>query len=45
VGQKVRADDENTRSNFREYGLEANYIDVVVSDSSRPPWRKINGGR
>ncbi|XP_015714021.2 tRNA (guanine(10)-N2)-methyltransferase homolog isoform X2 [Coturnix japonica] len=38
--QKWRGPDENIRANLRQYGLEKYYLDALVSDSSRPIWRK-----
>ncbi|XP_071892137.1 tRNA (guanine(10)-N(2))-methyltransferase homolog isoform X4 [Anas platyrhynchos] len=38
--QKWRGPDENIRANLRQYGLEKYYLDALVSDSSRPVWRK-----
>ncbi|XP_075976172.1 tRNA (guanine(10)-N(2))-methyltransferase TRMT11 [Anticarsia gemmatalis] len=39
VGQKVRTKDESIRGNMRQYGIESQYLDVVVSDFSMPMWR------
>nr|XP_056712318.1 tRNA (guanine(10)-N2)-methyltransferase homolog isoform X2 [Euleptes europaea] len=38
--QKWRGPDENIRANLRQYGLENYYLDVLVSDASKPIWRK-----
>ncbi|XP_054835806.1 tRNA (guanine(10)-N2)-methyltransferase homolog [Eublepharis macularius] len=38
--QKWRGPDENIRANLRQYGLENCYLDVLVSDASKPIWRK-----
>ncbi|XP_053141266.1 tRNA (guanine(10)-N2)-methyltransferase homolog isoform X2 [Hemicordylus capensis] len=38
--QKWRGPDENIRANLRQYGLEKYYLDVLVSDASKPVWRK-----
>lgn len=38
--QKWRGPDENIRANLRQYGLEKFYLDVLVSDASKPSWRK-----
>ncbi|XP_032014363.1 tRNA (guanine(10)-N2)-methyltransferase homolog [Hylobates moloch] len=38
--QKWRGPDENIRANLRQYGLEKHYLDVLVSDASKPSWRK-----
>lgn len=38
--QKWRGPDENIRANLRQYGLEKHYLDVLVSDASKPIWRK-----
>ncbi|MEE6475606.1 hypothetical protein FKM82_010813 [Ascaphus truei] len=38
--QKWRGPDENIRANLRQYGLEKYYLDVLVSDASKPIWRK-----
>ncbi|XP_066104027.1 tRNA (guanine(10)-N2)-methyltransferase homolog isoform X2 [Saccopteryx bilineata] len=38
--QKWRGPDENIRANLRQYGLEKHYLDVLVSDASKPAWRK-----
>ncbi|XP_034250406.1 tRNA (guanine(10)-N2)-methyltransferase homolog isoform X2 [Thrips palmi] len=40
IQQKVRASDESIQANLRQYGLENQYIDVVVADSSLPLWVK-----
>ncbi|XP_015279318.1 PREDICTED: tRNA (guanine(10)-N2)-methyltransferase homolog isoform X2 [Gekko japonicus] len=37
--QKWRGPDENIRANLRQYGLENYYLDVLVSDASKPIWR------
>ncbi|CAB3235241.1 unnamed protein product [Arctia plantaginis] len=39
VGQKVRTKDESIRGNMKQYGIESQYLDVVVSDFSMPMWR------
>lgn len=39
ISQKVRAKDESVASNFRQYGLESQYLDVFVGDFSQPYWR------
>ncbi|XP_034031234.1 tRNA (guanine(10)-N2)-methyltransferase homolog [Thalassophryne amazonica] len=38
--QKWRGPDENIRANLRQYGTEKSYVDVMVSDASKPVWRK-----
>uniref|UniRef100_A0AAR2IHD8 tRNA (guanine(10)-N(2))-methyltransferase TRMT11 n=1 Tax=Pygocentrus nattereri TaxID=42514 RepID=A0AAR2IHD8_PYGNA len=38
--QKWRGPDENIRANLRQYGTESFYVDVMVSDASKPVWRK-----
>lgn len=38
--QKWRGPDENIRANLRQYGAESLYVDVMVSDASKPVWRK-----
>ncbi|XP_075059127.1 tRNA (guanine(10)-N(2))-methyltransferase TRMT11 isoform X2 [Mixophyes fleayi] len=40
MNQKWRGPDENIRANLRQYGLEKHYLDVLVSDASKPIWRK-----
>ncbi|XP_072929395.1 tRNA (guanine(10)-N(2))-methyltransferase homolog [Epargyreus clarus] len=40
VRQKARAKDESIRSNMRQYGSAAKYLDVIVSDFSLPLWRE-----
>ncbi|XP_034553846.1 tRNA (guanine(10)-N2)-methyltransferase homolog [Notolabrus celidotus] len=37
--QKWRGPDENIRANLRQYGTERMYLDVMVSDASKPVWR------
>ncbi|XP_072316802.1 tRNA (guanine(10)-N2)-methyltransferase homolog [Eucyclogobius newberryi] len=37
--QKWRGPDENIRANLRQYGTERLYLDVMVSDASKPVWR------
>ncbi|XP_042860219.1 tRNA (guanine(10)-N2)-methyltransferase homolog isoform X1 [Penaeus japonicus] len=37
--QKQRAAEESIRSNLKQYGLENQYMDVVVMDNARPFWR------
>uniref|UniRef100_A0AAY4E7U6 tRNA (guanine(10)-N(2))-methyltransferase TRMT11 n=1 Tax=Denticeps clupeoides TaxID=299321 RepID=A0AAY4E7U6_9TELE len=37
--QKWRGPDENIRANLRQYGTERQYVDVLVSDASKPVWR------
>lgn len=37
--QKWRGPDENIRANLRQYGSERLYLDVLVSDASKPVWR------
>uniref|UniRef100_A0A673GS69 tRNA (guanine(10)-N(2))-methyltransferase TRMT11 n=1 Tax=Sinocyclocheilus rhinocerous TaxID=307959 RepID=A0A673GS69_9TELE len=37
--QKWRGPDENIRANLRQYGTESLYVDVMVSDASKPVWR------
>lgn len=39
IQQKVRTADESIRANLRQYGCETRYLDVMVSDFSRPVWR------
>lgn len=36
-GQKVRETDESVRANFKQYGLENRYVDVMVSDITLSP--------
>ncbi|KAM9309133.1 tRNA (guanine(10)-N(2))-methyltransferase TRMT11 isoform 2-T2 [Pholidichthys leucotaenia] len=38
--QKWRGPDENIRANLRQYGTEKMYVDVMVSDASKPVWRE-----
>uniref|UniRef100_A0A8B9JXL2 tRNA (guanine(10)-N(2))-methyltransferase TRMT11 n=1 Tax=Astyanax mexicanus TaxID=7994 RepID=A0A8B9JXL2_ASTMX len=38
--QKWRGPDENIRANLRQYGTEFSYVDVMVSDASKPVWRR-----
>ncbi|XP_076006702.1 tRNA (guanine(10)-N(2))-methyltransferase TRMT11 [Genypterus blacodes] len=38
--QKWRGPDENIRANLRQYGTEKNYLDIMVSDASKPVWRE-----
>uniref|UniRef100_A0A672H8B4 tRNA (guanine(10)-N(2))-methyltransferase TRMT11 n=1 Tax=Salarias fasciatus TaxID=181472 RepID=A0A672H8B4_SALFA len=38
--QKWRGPDENIRANLRQYGTERMYVDVMVSDASKPVWRE-----
>ncbi|KAF3691652.1 tRNA (guanine(10)-N2)-methyltransferase -like protein [Channa argus] len=38
--QKWRGPDENIRANLRQYGTEKMYLDVMVSDASKPVWRE-----
>ncbi|KAJ2947312.1 hypothetical protein O0L34_g17025 [Tuta absoluta] len=40
VGQKVRTKEESIRGNMKQYGIQSAYLDVVVSDFSRPLWRE-----
>ncbi|KAG9493538.1 hypothetical protein GDO78_001439 [Eleutherodactylus coqui] len=40
MNQKWRGPDENIRANLRQYGLEKYYLDVLVSDASKPIWRR-----
>uniref|UniRef100_A0A668AGX2 tRNA (guanine(10)-N(2))-methyltransferase TRMT11 n=1 Tax=Myripristis murdjan TaxID=586833 RepID=A0A668AGX2_9TELE len=37
--QKWRGPDENIRANLRQYGTQRSYLDVMVSDASKPVWR------
>uniref|UniRef100_A0A3Q4H9Q4 tRNA (guanine(10)-N(2))-methyltransferase TRMT11 n=1 Tax=Neolamprologus brichardi TaxID=32507 RepID=A0A3Q4H9Q4_NEOBR len=37
--QKWRGPDENIRANLRQYGIQKMYVDVMVSDASKPVWR------
>lgn len=37
--QKWRGPDENIRANLRQYGTEDMYLDVMVSDASKPVWK------
>ncbi|KAM4581593.1 tRNA (guanine(10)-N(2))-methyltransferase TRMT11 isoform 2-T2 [Odontesthes bonariensis] len=37
--QKWRGPDENIRANLRQYGTEKMYVDVMLSDASKPVWR------
>ena len=41
VGQKKRVKGENLRGNFEQYKLLDKYVDVVVADSSNPPWYRV----
>lgn len=36
TGVKQRDIDENNRSNFKQYGIEDKYLDVIIADSSLP---------
>ncbi|KAM3873189.1 tRNA (guanine(10)-N(2))-methyltransferase TRMT11 [Diretmus argenteus] len=38
--QKWRGPDENIRANLRQYGTEKSYLDVMVSDASKPVWKE-----
>ncbi|XP_053605271.1 tRNA (guanine(10)-N2)-methyltransferase homolog [Plodia interpunctella] len=38
-GQKVRTKEESILGNMRQYGSAGRYLDVLVSDFSRPLWR------
>ena len=40
-GQKKRAIDESMRGNFEQYGLISQFLDIVVSDASKPLWRGL----
>ncbi|XP_053315396.1 tRNA (guanine(10)-N2)-methyltransferase homolog [Spea bombifrons] len=40
MNQKWRGPDENIRANLRQYGLEKYYLDILLSDASKPIWRK-----
>lgn len=40
TGKKVREVDESIRANLRQYGCEGRYVDLVVSDFSKPMWRE-----
>ncbi len=44
VGMKRRAQDESIIANFEQYGLESKFLNVVVCDASRDPWRKSSAG-
>ncbi|XP_015606276.1 tRNA (guanine(10)-N2)-methyltransferase homolog isoform X2 [Cephus cinctus] len=39
ITQKTRGEDESVASNMEQYGKGSYYLDVVVSDFSRPMWR------
>lgn len=39
IQQKVRAADESIRANLLQYGCAGRYVDLVVSDFSKPMWR------
>lgn len=39
INQKVRLDDENVRANFTQYNMTSHYLDVLVSDITRSPWK------
>lgn len=39
IQQRVRTADESIRANLRQYGCEKRYVDVMVSDFSKPMWR------
>ncbi|XP_061529914.1 tRNA (guanine(10)-N2)-methyltransferase homolog isoform X4 [Phycodurus eques] len=39
--QTWRGPDENIRANLRQYGTEKMYVDVMVSDASKPVWRDV----
>ncbi|XP_054720605.1 tRNA (guanine(10)-N2)-methyltransferase homolog [Uloborus diversus] len=39
LNQKRRAPDESILSNMKQYGLESQYLDVIVSDFALPLWR------
>uniref|UniRef100_T1IPG6 tRNA (guanine(10)-N(2))-methyltransferase TRMT11 n=1 Tax=Strigamia maritima TaxID=126957 RepID=T1IPG6_STRMM len=36
--QKKRRPDESVRANLKQYGLENQYLDVLVADASQPLW-------
>ncbi|KAL0275169.1 UNVERIFIED_CONTAM: hypothetical protein PYX00_003114 [Menopon gallinae] len=38
IQHKPRAKDENIYANMKQYGIESQYIDVVIGDSSLPLW-------
>ncbi|KAB0383450.1 hypothetical protein FD755_005367, partial [Muntiacus reevesi] len=38
--QKWRGPDENFRANLHQYGLKKYHLDVLVSDASKPSWKK-----
>ncbi|XP_014214410.1 tRNA (guanine(10)-N2)-methyltransferase homolog [Copidosoma floridanum] len=39
ITQKIREEDESITSNMKQYGIESRFLDVIVSDFSRPLWR------
>lgn len=39
ISQKTREADESVASNFKQYGMESQYLDVFVADFSQPYWR------
>ncbi|XP_043272305.1 tRNA (guanine(10)-N2)-methyltransferase homolog isoform X2 [Venturia canescens] len=39
ITQKTRTEDESIAANMKQYGKESYYLDVVVSDFSRPLWK------
>ncbi|XP_017480647.1 PREDICTED: tRNA (guanine(10)-N2)-methyltransferase homolog isoform X1 [Rhagoletis zephyria] len=40
ITQKVREKDERVRSNLEQYGCGDRYLDVIISDFSKPLWRE-----
>lgn len=40
VGKKVRTKEESIHANMKQYGIDSRYLDVVVSDFSRPLWKE-----
>lgn len=40
ISQKIRESDESVQANFKQYGLDAQYLDVFVADFSQPYWRE-----
>lgn len=39
ISQKIRSKDESVAANMHQYGKSSYYLDVLVSDFSRPLWR------
>ena len=39
ASQTQRENDESVRANFVQYGIEEQYLDILVADASRDMWR------